>query len=59
MLFMELTGKKGQLHSNLSKFHYDIDPVIQAYPNLEGQTPENEAKMKIYQDIVQNAPHKY
>ena len=44
-------GKKGRDASKFIQFHYDIDPVIQTYPNLEGRTPENEAKMKIYQDV--------
>ena len=44
-------GKKGRDASKFIQFHYDIDPVIQTYPDLEGRTPENEAKMKIYQDV--------
>ena len=44
-------GKIGRDASKFIQFHYDIDPVIQTYPDLEGRTPENEAKMKIYQDV--------
>ena len=44
-------GGKGRDASKFIQFHYDIDPVIQTYPDLGGRTPENEAKMKIYQDV--------
>ena len=44
-------GKIGRDASKFIQFHYDIDPVIQTYPDLGGRTPENEAKMKIYQDV--------
>ena len=45
------SGGKGRDDSKFIQFHYDINPVIQTYPNLGGRTPENEAKMKIYQDV--------